>query len=180
MNSAYKDFQTHHTFLFTVFNILQRRAVLLNTGLKVRKEEFQSFADRFASVSEESVARVCSRVAESGFATAENDEERKVLQLMKEVQVVTRNVPGSAAARVAMRNEIRGLMATHGMPSFYLTINPADLYNPIVKVLGGSDIDIDALLPEHVPNTWEQSIMIARNPFVGARFFNLYMKAFIR
>jgi Helitron helicase-like domain at N-terminus len=65
------------------------------------------------------------------------------------------------------------------LPSFFITINPADVYNPLVKFLRGADIDIDNLLPEHVPNYWEQSILIAKNPFVAAKFFNVYMKAFI-
>jgi Helitron helicase-like domain at N-terminus len=58
-------------------------------------------------------------------------------------------------------------------------INPADIYNPFVKFLGGADINIDNFLPEHVPNYWEQSILIAKNPFVAAKFFNVYMKMFI-
>jgi hypothetical protein len=40
-------------------------------------------------------------------------------------------------------------------------------------------IDVDALLPEDVPNYWDQSVLVAKNPAVAARFFNLYMKAFI-
>ncbi|KAH9855237.1 hypothetical protein C2E23DRAFT_697523, partial [Lenzites betulinus] len=104
----------------------------LNTGLKVRREHFRLFADRFAAVSEEAVARVCARIAETGSPTYDTEEERRVVDLMKEVQVVTRDVPRSSAARVAMRNQIRALMATQGMPSFYITINPADIYNPVV------------------------------------------------
>ena len=34
-------------------------------------------------------------------------------------------------------------------------------------------------MPEQVPNYLEQSILIAKNPFVAAKFFNIYMKAFI-
>ena len=98
---------------------------------------------------------------------------------MKQVNAVTSNVPGTSSSRVAMRNEIRALMMEKGLPSFFITINPADVYNPLVKFLGGADIDIDNLLPEHVPNYWEQSILIAKNPFVAAKFFNVYMKAFI-
>ncbi|KAJ7673385.1 hypothetical protein B0H17DRAFT_837288, partial [Mycena rosella] len=53
------------------------------------------------------------------------------------------------------------------------------LHNPIVKFLAGAEIDIDNLLPEDVPNCWDQSVLIAKNPVVAAQFFNLYMKAFI-
>ncbi|KAI9065778.1 hypothetical protein FKP32DRAFT_1610468 [Trametes sanguinea] len=166
--------------MFTAFNILQRRAVLLNTSLKIKRDHFRTFAERFALVSEDAVARVCARVAETGVIRGDTAEERKVVRLMKEVQLVNRNVPGSSAARIAMRNEIRALMATHGMPSFYITINPADIYNPVVKLLGGADIDVDNLLPEEVPDAWQQSILVARNPLVGAQFFNAYMKAFVK
>ena len=65
------------------------------------------------------------------------------------------------------------------MPTFFLTINPADVYNPLVKFLAGSDIDIDKLLLEQVPNYWEQGLLVAQNTAVAAKFFNIYMKAFI-
>ncbi len=67
-----------------------------------------------------------------------------------------------------------------GLPTFYITINPADVYNPLVKFLAGSDIDIDHLLPEQVPDYMQQSVLIAKNPFVAARFFNIYLKAFLK
>ncbi|KAJ7327851.1 hypothetical protein DFH08DRAFT_635870, partial [Mycena albidolilacea] len=108
-----------------------------------------------------------------------NEEEHKVCKLLKQVNGVTSLVSGSSAARIAMRNEIRGLMIEKGLPSFYITINPADVYNPIIKFLAGSEIDLDSLLPEDTPNYWDQSVVVAKNPVVAAHFFNLYIKAFI-
>ena len=66
-----------------------------------------------------------------------------------------------------------------GLPSFYITISLVDVFNLLVKFLTGSDIDIDNLLPEQVPDYWEQSYLVARNPAVAAKFFNIYMKAFL-
>jgi hypothetical protein len=175
-----KRFQTHNSFLFMVFNILQRRALLLGSSLKVKKGSFAQFARTFSSVTSEAVGHVLERIEEGNGITAHTDEERKVLRLMKEVNLVTTKVPGSSAAQVAMRNEIRALTMTHGMPSFYVTINPADSHNPIVKFLAGADIDIDNMLQDQVPNYWEQSILLSSNPAVGAKFFNKYLKAFVR
>lgn len=78
-----------------------------------------------------------------------------------------------------MRNEICALMMEKGLPSFYITINPADVYNPLVKFLAGAEIDIDKLLPEQISNYWEQSLLIAKNPAVAAKFFDTHMRAFI-
>lgn len=166
-----RRFQEHYSFLFTAFNILQRRSVLLHTSLRVRKTSFNSVAASFASISPETVHIVTERISRGDLVTANNHEERKVLELMKQVNTVTVNVPGSSASRVVMHNEIRALMIEKGMPSFFITINPTDIYNPLVKSLGGADINIDALLPEHVPSYREQSILVAKNPFVATRIW---------
>ena len=175
-----RRFQEHYSFMFTVFNILQRREILLRTSLKTKRQDFDSVAASFGSVSSEAVHLVAERVARGDTQTCNSDEERKVLRLMKEVRAITSSVPGSASSKVKMRNEIRGMILELGLPSFFITINPADVYNPIVKFLAGGQVDLDDLMHDQVPNYWEQSVLVARNPVVAARFFNLYLKAFIR
>lgn len=172
-------FQEHYSFLFTAFNILQRRAVLLHTSLKVKRRDFSQVASGFADVSEEAIHKVTERVARGDTTTTENEDEARVLKLMRQVKMVTSHVPGSSASRVAMRNQMRGLMMSKGLPSFYLTINPADVFNPLVKFLAGADIDIDSMFPDEVPDYRDQAFLIARNPAVAAKFFNIYMRAFI-
>ena len=66
-------------------------------------------------------------------------------------------------------------MTAYGFPSFFITIN-----NSPVKVLAGHEIDIDKLLPDEIPKYWDQSVLIAQNPVVAAKFFNVYIKAFIK
>lgn len=172
-------FQEHYSFLFTAFNILQRRAVLLHTSLKVKRRDFPQVASGFATVSQETIHKVTERIARGDTTTADNEDEIKVLKLMRQVKMVSSHVPGSSASRIAMRNQMRGLMMTKGLPSFYLTINPADVFNPLVKFLAGADIDIDHLFPDQIPDYREQAFLIARNPAVAAKFFNIYMRAFI-
>ncbi|KAF8068638.1 hypothetical protein FPV67DRAFT_1414767, partial [Lyophyllum atratum] len=114
------------------FNILQRRSMLLHTSLKVKKANFASVASKFAYVSLNAIQTVTGRVKRGEMAVARDDEEKQVLQLMKEVNVITANVAGSAASKVTMRNEMRGLMMHLGLPTFFMTINPADVHNPVV------------------------------------------------
>lgn len=101
-NLAVTRFQEHPSFLFTAFNILQRREMLLHTSLKVKRVNFASVAAQFASLSPEVVQRVSERVSNGHPPAPENEEERKVLNLLKQVNAVASNVPGSSAARVAM------------------------------------------------------------------------------
>ncbi|KAF9478829.1 hypothetical protein BDN70DRAFT_775626, partial [Pholiota conissans] len=111
---------------------LQKRAILLQTSIRVKSNHFDEFARTLSAISEDTIRKVCERVASGDLVTAETEDEKRVLCLMQEVNVISSNVPCSAASRVAMRNEIRGLVMEKGLPTFYLTINPADVHNPIV------------------------------------------------
>ena len=173
-----KRFQEHYSFMFVAFNVIQRRKLLLHTSLRVKRNNFDSWARRFTDVSVEAVRALSDRTATGAQPTATTDEERKVLELMKEVKLISANVPGSAASRLTMRNEIRANIISLGVPSFYITVNPADVYNPIVKYLSGHPIDVDNLTSHDVPTYWEQAKAVARNPCVAANFFNLYLNAF--
>jgi len=175
---ADKRFQEHYSFMFVVFNVIQRRKLLLHTSLRVKRNNFDSWARRFTDVSMEAIRALSDRTAAGAPPKATTDEERKVLELMKEVKLISANIPGSAASRLTMRNEIRANILSLGVPSFYITVNPADVYNPIVRYLSGHDIDIDNLMSHEVPTYWEQAKAIARNPCIAADFFNMYLNAF--
>ncbi|KAG2135284.1 hypothetical protein DEU56DRAFT_700289, partial [Suillus clintonianus] len=94
---------------------------------------FGDIANGFASVSSQTVHAVAERVAKGDLSTAFTPEEQKVRALLKQVNSVTSHVPGSSSSKTVMRNQIRGLMIDKGLPNFYITINPADVYNPVVK-----------------------------------------------
>jgi hypothetical protein len=51
-----------------------------------------------------------------------------------------------------MHCNIQTLILDKGLLTFYITINPANIYNPLVNFLAGADIDINNLLPEQVPD----------------------------
>ncbi|KAF8067829.1 hypothetical protein FPV67DRAFT_1416073, partial [Lyophyllum atratum] len=112
--------------------MLQRRSYLLHTHLKVKRSSFSNIAHTFQQISSESLHTLVERFARGDNTTAFSEQEHRVLKLMKEVNIITSHVAGSSASRMIMRNEIRALTTSLGMPSFYITINPADIYNPIV------------------------------------------------
>lgn len=46
--------------------------------------------------------------------------------------------------------------------------------------LAGAEINIDALLPSEASDYRTQALLVSRNPYVAAKFFNIYIKAFIK
>lgn len=180
LNMTDKRFQEHFSFIFVAFNILQRRKALLHSKFKVESAHFKRVVNDINSVDADTIRSVVEKLDRGERIAHDVPEEARVLRLMREVKLVTAHVDGSSSARTAMRNEIRGMMITHGMPSFFLTINPADVYNPILKFMAGSDIDVDNLLPADVPKYREQSLLVAKNPVLTAKFFDLVMRTFIK
>ena len=174
-----RRFQEHYSFLFTAFNILQHHEMLLQVGLKAKKKNFNSVASYFGRVSTEAIHAVADRIANGDHQTANTSEEQQVLELMKQVNTVSLHIQGSAASKAIRRSELKALMIDQGLPSFYLTINPSDVHNPLVRFLAGSDINIDTVLPTDY-NNFSQTMLVSKNPFATAKFFNMYMHAFIQ
>ncbi|THU82765.1 hypothetical protein K435DRAFT_556854, partial [Dendrothele bispora CBS 962.96] len=111
---------------------MQRHEMLRKTAFKVKRDTFERLASQFADVDPVTVHVVAERVAKGNSVTAHNEKERKVLRLMNEVRLITSHVDGSPTSKSHRRNEIRSLMMEKGMPSFFITVNPADTFNPIV------------------------------------------------
>ena len=174
-----RRFQEHYSFMFVAFNIIQRRKLLLHTSLRVNQKNFNNWAQRFADVSINTIQALTERASGGSHPTAETDNKQQALDLLKEVKLISANVPGSAASRLTMRNEIRANILSLGVPSFYVTVNPVDIYNPMVSFLAGRDIDIDNLLSHEIPMYWDQAKVVARNLCIAAEFFHTYITAFI-
>jgi hypothetical protein len=115
----------------------------------------------------------------SDYSSSSNGDEHAILKLMHDMSLISAKVPTSQAAQTQMCNKIRALVFEHGTPSFFVTINPADVYNPIVKFLSGHQFDLDHILPSQVLSYWEKALSIAHNPFIAVRFFRLFIQAFV-
>ncbi|KAF8995639.1 hypothetical protein BDQ17DRAFT_1250489 [Cyathus striatus] len=74
-----RHFQQHYSFLFTTFNIIQRRKALLHTSFKVKKENFNWVASTLASVSPQAIQSVSARVNKGDYNTFCNNDEKRYL-----------------------------------------------------------------------------------------------------
>jgi hypothetical protein len=145
--------------------------------MRVSRAAFESKASVYVNMQPETIQRVADQL-ENGINHFTDPDERHVFDLMRDVHLVNSSVMGSGVARMKMRHEIRAMVALHGAPSFFITINPPHVYNPVLKLLAGQEIDLDKLLPDQIPQYHEQSILIAKDPTLAAHFFHIYMQSF--
>ncbi|EJD54966.1 hypothetical protein AURDEDRAFT_50159, partial [Auricularia subglabra TFB-10046 SS5] len=110
---------------------------------------------------------------------AETDEEKAVLSLAKEVKMVQLPIPGSESSKISMRNQIRSLCNYLGMPTFFFTLNPADIHHPLFCKFAGIDVSLDERIPALLPSYHQRELLVARNPVAGAKFFHAMMTCFV-
>lgn len=178
-NLSDTHFQTHYSFMFMVFNLLQCRQILLYSSLKVNCHTFDAFKVHFTQVSPTAMQTVAEHLLKGDNNSNFTFKEMCVQDLLKQVTHITTHVQGANSAWIVMHNQIHGLMIKKGLSSFYVILNPANMYSPIVKFLAGSNINIDNMLADNVPSFWLQSILVANNPAIYTKFFQIYMEAFI-
>ena len=166
-------FERDPLFAFVCWNMIQKRAVSLNTSFSI------SSARRHGLVSDimecaDTIQALALKLEKNIGMKAETQEEIRVVRLFRELGVVAKNLQGSDGYKLCRRNEIRSLMRIHGTPTLFITLNPHDLSNVLVGHYG----DVS-------PNTWrsmssyQRAIFVALHPAAAAKAFDVQVQAFL-
>ncbi|CAF1039182.1 unnamed protein product [Adineta steineri] len=139
---SYNDrrFETNHSFIFIVFNLLQRRDACFHAQLIATKPYFRTSADEIQSLSSKDIEVALENSLKRIYSTGSNKTLNKLLQHIK---TIGGRIMGSAYSRMALRTQIHALIYNQGLPSIFLTINPADIHSPIALYFAGVKIDLD-------------------------------------
>ncbi|KAJ7495931.1 hypothetical protein B0H11DRAFT_1646369, partial [Mycena galericulata] len=172
-------FQRHAEFAFFYYNVLRKQLVSRSMRYKSQKNEYKRVIDDMLMVDLDVLAALREKCKHNSLYIPADDTEKRIMSLMGSVGLVARQVPGSAGQKVMLRNEIRGLINYRGAPSLFVTLNPADVDNPIVRLFTGEDIVLEDLARGEDMDQWKRKLLAARNPAACARFFDLMMTKFI-
>jgi len=169
---TYSDrrFEEHHSFIFIVFNMLQRREACLHARLMTSKPYFSKTADQIVSVNADDVKEVLSSFEKNKMNIRSHNPQMHAL--LSQVKAVGGKVMGSAHSRSLLRSQIHGLIFNQGLPSIFLTINPADINSRIALYFAGVNLDLDAIIPNNLPSTYQRAEIIASHPVATAKFFD--------
>ncbi|TFK59755.1 hypothetical protein BDN72DRAFT_735061, partial [Pluteus cervinus] len=130
------------------------------------------------SVNQKVLESLANRLAAGQMVKAESDAEKQCYQLIRDLDHIGGHVEGSTTSKKYMRNEIWSLIAAKGAPTWYITLSPVDIKNRICIYYADTkeNFDIDVPLPEY----GDRMRLISQNPVAAARFFNFFIKLFIK
>ena len=169
---SYHDrrFEKHHSFIFVVFNMLQRREACLHARLMTSKPFFSKTANDIVSLDAKDIKQVLSNFEKN--KTNVQSHNPHVHALLNQIKAIGGKVMGSAHSRSALRSQIHALIFNQGLPSIFLTINPADINSRVALYFAGVNLDLDAIIPTNLPTTYERAEIIASHPVATAKFFH--------
>ena len=175
---AYDDqrFEKHHSFMFVVFNMLQRQQACWNATLMASRPYFRDNATDLQTLTSKEIETALINVTDNTFSSVKNS---RINMLMKQIRTVGGNVMGSAYSRSNLRTQIHALIFSQGLPSIFMTINPADIHSRVALYFAGVDLDLDRVIPETIPSTYERAQIIAAHPVATARFFNVLITSIL-
>ncbi|EJD34162.1 hypothetical protein AURDEDRAFT_76427, partial [Auricularia subglabra TFB-10046 SS5] len=171
-----RRFSAHPEFMFVVVNILQRRAVHLETRFRLRSSHIEAIEPHLLSVTPQQIQRVARHLADNGSYSGVADSDRSVLDLLRLVELVAAKVPGSHASKQALRRKIFAMCRHYGVPQVYITLNPGPVHSPLFHLMAGDEsIDLLKRYPR-VARSVERSLRVASDPATASHFFELSVR----
>lgn len=161
-----KRFATHHSFIFVAFGILQKRNTMQSAYLQMCCQDFDVDSH---SISLLTVADL--KQAELQETRKEPISNLAVRLLRKHVVATNGRVMGSDHARAAYQGMIWGTCLFLGGASLWVTINPANIHDPVAQVFAGENIDMDKFSSTLGPDANHRATNIASNPYAAAKYF---------
>jgi hypothetical protein len=190
MKLADSRFREHSIFPFVLFNVLQRHRVSQGASQSMRLGCYVDLAehlDHLSGPALETCLKDLQQAQRRGKFPSVHDckdiETRSALgRMFRELNTIGGRLPLTDSSKRTARNEMYAMMIRHGLPDFFITINPMDVNSTIVCHLAGVDIDIGIKSPEFPANTPKgrhRKVLVARDPHAAVLYSYTLMEAFI-
>ncbi|KIL62632.1 hypothetical protein M378DRAFT_58184, partial [Amanita muscaria Koide BX008] len=165
-----RRFRTHHSFPFIMFGIYQKRQALVAARIQVRQRDIDHVSRDIAKVTRADLLAAAAE-KEKGLPFS-NDRVKKLLY---NVKLTSGRILGTDQSRAALRSKIWSTAVFMGPPSIWMTINPADIHDPIAQLFCGEEIDLEQFndLQGQCANNVVRAQNIANDPYTAAKYFHM-------
>ncbi|KAI9057277.1 hypothetical protein FKP32DRAFT_1554111, partial [Trametes sanguinea] len=172
-------FRADPKFAFVYYNIRQKKAVYDSISFRVSVKQRENIIRDIFSLDAKKLDSLAKAFHADPRYKPQNEDERGIVRLLGKVNTVTHDLPGSNGYKVALRNQIRGLIYREGTPTLFITLNPSDRDHPLVRLYAGQDIVIEDHMRGEELSRWQRTQLAAHEPAACARFFDTMIRNFI-
>jgi hypothetical protein len=169
-----RRFRVHETFPFVAFGIAQRRQALNSARVQLKRRTFERDAHIMSTITVDQLRKAAEE--ENAHLPLSNAAVRL---LRSHVHAISGRVQGSDQARYQVRSQIWSTAVMLGPPTLWMTINPADINDPIAQVFAGEDINLDNFIALAGPDKDRRAKNIADDPYAAAKFFHFMISTIV-
>jgi hypothetical protein len=129
-------FQKDPSFAYVCWNIIQKAEVNRQVNFRTpAKQQAGIVADihEMAPV----ITELIRKWEFNPNAKPSNKHEKKAMRTLSKLKVLARDLKGSSGYKQCRRNEIHGLIKKLSTPTLFLTLNPADIADPLLGAMAG-------------------------------------------
>ncbi|CAF4183388.1 unnamed protein product, partial [Adineta steineri] len=169
---SYNDrrLETNHSFIFVVFNLLQRRDACFHAQLIATKPYFRSSAQEIHSLNTSDIETALENISRRTYNKGSN---KALGKLVNHIKTIGGRVMGSAYSRTSLRTHLHAMIFNQSLPNIFLTLNPADIHSPVALYFAGVKLDLDNVQAEQLMNAYKRAEIIASHPVATAKFFHI-------
>ncbi|CAG8676495.1 5498_t:CDS:2 [Cetraspora pellucida] len=164
-------FHQHRSFPFITFNILQRHEVSSESYSLTKYSNFERSANLINTLKPNDIKLAIEQKRNKKPIT-----NPAILELLKNINSAGSKLMASCQSYSKMRNEIHATITRDGIPLIFMTINPADLYSPIIIMYTGNEINFDKLLPDNFLKATERARLASLDPSAVAKYFDIIIQ----
>ncbi|RXW20021.1 hypothetical protein EST38_g5837 [Candolleomyces aberdarensis] len=173
-------FEQDGEFAFLFYNIIRKKNVNHGIRFSAPARKYRRVVSDLLAIDKIRLVTLAEKLRGNPLYRPTDESELRILEVLKSINLMARDIPGGAAQKLRMRNEIRGLMVSLGSPALFITLNPSDKDNPLVQIYAHSGATIEDIMRGVALSDWERRVLAAKNPAACARFFDSVIKAFIK
>ena len=159
-------------FTYVCWNILQRKELNTSLYFHISPRDQVALGQSLYEIAP-ALTDLMRNWQADPWAKAKTDLQKHAVSILTCLQGISHHVKGTTGYKQSCRNELRGLIREFSTPALFLTINPADLYNPLFATYGGVDVWEWQAMSLH-----DRAVFIATHLHVAARAFHETVTAF--
>lgn len=178
--SADPRFEKDSDFTFVFYNVMQKLKVYQDVRYKVPSNCHHEIVKELLKINPDELESLEVKFKNDPLYKPSGEREKNIVNLLARVNLVGTQIPGSAAYKLKLRNEIRSVINYRGTPTLFVTLNPSDVDNPIVRVLGGESVDIEDQMRGEDMEEHKRRVYAANHPAACALFFHSMISSFIK
>ncbi|PPQ66487.1 hypothetical protein CVT26_011176 [Gymnopilus dilepis] len=179
LNSEDTTFERDPEFPFVLYNMGIKSKVSCIVRFQVSKEQQLRVVSDLDSIDMNELKALAVALEKNPSYRPQDPGQKKILSLLQKVTMSTHSLPGSNGYKLAMRRNVRAIINAKGIPTLFITLNPSDVHNPIVRIFGAEEADVDTISQGEDIQSWRRRIYAAKNPSACAKFFDLMITTFI-